>query len=78
MLLKSLLAIVQLLVFGALLPVYGLVLLVFGALNLVYKTITGMSFDNIDLAMEPLWWAMHQLMVVFGIKDDFRAAPYLS
>jgi hypothetical protein len=77
-LLISVLTLVQLIIAGLLLgSVYWIVLLVVGALNLLLVLLTGSSFDSIDLLFEPLTWYKHQLMVLVGASDDFRAAPYL-
>lgn len=76
-LLMSVLAIVQLIVFSFLSPIYGAVVLIVGLLNLLYMIVLQDSFDNIGLLFEPAKWAIHQTMVAVGASKDFRAAPYL-
>lgn len=75
-LVKSLLALLQLVVFGILSPVYFTILAIVGALNILYVMVTGDSFENIGLLIEPLVWAMHQLKVLVAAEDDFWAVPY--
>jgi hypothetical protein len=76
-LLKSVLALIQVVVALVLLAIVWLpVALVVLLLNLVYALATGDSFANIDLLTEPLYWWLHQVQVVFAVKDDFWAIPY--
>lgn len=77
-LIRSVLALVQLIVFGLLLPIYGVILVIVGVLNLLWFLLTGSGFSNFDLVWEPLRWGIHQIMVLFAASSDFRVAPYIG
>lgn len=76
-LIRSALALVQLVVAGfALSVVYVPVALVVGAVNIVLVAVRGRGFSQMSRLIEPLEWYLHQIMVLFAMSDDFRALPY--